>query len=408
MKIVGLITEYNPFHNGHMYHIEKTRELTGADAVIAVMSGDYVQRGTPSIMSKHLRASMALQAGVSVVIELPVMYATGSAEYFAEGAISILDGLGCIDSICFGSECGNIEMLETPARILAEEPGNYKEALQEALRQGYAFPKARQIALENCLEFRSTETVLSQPNNILGIEYLKALYRRKSPIKAHTFARKSSDYHDTELTGSYSSATAIRQLLLSGSLDPLESQVPSASYQILTKEWNQNYPVCANDFSLLLKYQILQETPETLVQYQDVSEDLANRIYKNRNQYMNYEQFCDLLKTKELTYSRISRSMLHILLKITEEEMIQYKKSGNCRYARILGFRTDSTTVLTRLKRCSRIPLLTRPAKCQELDDTALHMLNQDIFASDLYESVVSNKYQIPFCSEYQKQILRI
>ena len=408
MKIVGLITEYNPFHNGHLYHIDKTKELTGADAVIAVMSGDYVQRGTPSIMSKHQRASMALQAGVSVVIELPVMYATGSAEYFAEGAISILDELGCIDSICFGSECGNIEMLKIPARILSEEPDNYKEALQEALRQGCAFPKARQIALQNCMEDSLANEILSQPNNILGIEYLKAICHRKSPLKAYTFPRKSSGYHDTELTDFYSSATAIRQQLLSDNLETLKSQVPDTSFQILMQAWHTNYPINANDFSLLLKYRLLQETPKTLMQYQDVSEDLANRIYNNRNDFQNYDQFCELLKTKELTYSRISRSLLHILLQITKEDLQQYKNSGICRYAHILGFRTDSTTVLTHLNKYTRIPLLTRLTQSKELDDTALHMLNQDIFASDLYESVTADKYQTPFCSEYQKQILRV
>ena len=151
MKIVGLITEYNPFHNGHLYHIEKARRLTGADSVIAVMSGDYVQRGTPAILSKRLRAAMALHMGVSVVIELPVAYATGSAEYFAEGAVSILDQLGCIDSICFGSECGDITMLEEPARLLADEPEHYQTTLREALRKGQAYPKARQTALVQCL-----------------------------------------------------------------------------------------------------------------------------------------------------------------------------------------------------------------------------------------------------------------
>ncbi|MCI6060434.1 MAG: nucleotidyltransferase [Dorea sp.] len=407
MKIVGLITEYNPFHNGHLYHIEKARRLTGADSVIAVMSGDYVQRGTPAILSKRLRAAMALRMGVSVVIELPVAYATGSAEYFAEGAVSILDQLGCIDSICFGSECGDITMLEEPARLLADEPEHYQTALRAALRKGQAYPKARQTALVQCLE-NASEQILEKPNNILGVEYLKALYRRKSPIKAYTITRKSSGYHDTELKDRFSSATAIRKELLHGSPDEVISQIPAQCNDLMQENILNRQFLCADDFSLLLKYVLLKETPETLCRYQDVSEDLANRIWKNRNQFQSFEKFCELLKTKELTYSRISRSLLHILLQITTNDVTTYKKNGGCRYAHILGFRNDSTATLTHMKTHTSIPLLTRLAQSQELDDCALHMLKQDIFASDLYESVRTDRYQIPFCSEYQQQILRI
>lgn len=407
MKIVGLITEYNPFHNGHLYHIEEARRLTGADSVIVVMSGNYVQRGTPAILPKHLRASMALHMGVSVVIELPVAYAAGSAEYFAEGAVSILDQLGCIDSICFGSECGNIALLEEPARILAEEPDDYRNYLKEALHQGQAYPKARQTALIHCLGTSSGQ-VLEKPNNILGIEYLKALYRRNSKIKAYTISRESSEYHDTELTGHISSATAIRKELFCGSPDKILTQVPPICSDLMQESIQNRHFLCADDFSLLLKYALLQETPETLCRYQDVSEDLANRIWNKRNQFQSFDQFCDLLKTKELTYSRISRSLLHILLRITKNDVAMYKKSGGCRYAHILGFRNDSTATLTHIKKYSSIPLLTKLKQCRELDESAIHMLEQDVFASDLYESVRTDKYQIPFCNEYQQQILRI
>ena len=172
MKIVGLITEYNPFHNGHKYHIEKAKEITGADYVIAVMSGNFVQRGAPAILPKHLRTAMALDGGCDMVIELPVCYATGSAEYFASGAISILDNLGCVDVVCFGSECGNYEILETIARILVNEPLEYKELLQTYLKQGNSFPVARQQALKNYFHDDVLDAVLESPNNILGIEYI--------------------------------------------------------------------------------------------------------------------------------------------------------------------------------------------------------------------------------------------
>lgn len=206
MKIVGLITEYNPFHNGHLYHIQKAKEISGADAAVVVMSGNYVQRGAPAIMPKHLRAEVALEAGVPVVMELPVCYASGSAEYFAAGAISLFEQLGCIDSICFGSECGDYKVLERIARVTADEPEEYKFSLQEALRKGISFPRARQMALKAYLKDDSLDVILEQPNNILGIEYIKALYKKKSSIKTYTIKRMVSGYHDEELTGSYSSA----------------------------------------------------------------------------------------------------------------------------------------------------------------------------------------------------------
>ena len=183
MKIVGLITEYNPFHNGHKYHIEKAKEITGAEYVIAVMSGDFVQRGAPAVMPKHLRAEMALHGGCDMIIELPVRYATGSAEYFASGAISILDGLGCVDAICFGSECGDYASLEKIAKVLADEPDDYKLLLQNNLKAGYSFPVARQIALENYFHDDKLNAVIKEPNNILGIEYIKAMLSRNSSMK---------------------------------------------------------------------------------------------------------------------------------------------------------------------------------------------------------------------------------
>ena len=169
MKTVGLITEYNPFHNGHLYHIEKAKELTGADRVVIIMSGDYVQRGMPALLSKHHRAHMALSRGASVVIELPVCYASGSAEYFALGAVAILDGLGCIDSLCFGSECGDLEQLDRISRLLVSEPGSYRLLLQNSLKSGASFPAARCLALKELTGDTSISEVISDPNNILAI-----------------------------------------------------------------------------------------------------------------------------------------------------------------------------------------------------------------------------------------------
>lgn len=426
MKIVGLITEYNPFHNGHLYHLEQALDITGADYAVVVMSGDYVQRGAPAIMPKHLRAKVALEAGVPLVLELPVCYATGSAEYFAAGAISLFERLGCVEAICFGSECGDYALLDRIARVTAEEPEEYRFLLQEGLRNGNSFPLARQMALKAYFKDVRLDLVLEQPNNILGIEYIKTLYRNKSSIKAFTIQRKVSGYHDQHLSHSYSSASAIRRLLeftgrsvhleseglfdepsLSEALTRLEGQVPPSCIRLLEENHRQRYPVYSNDFSLLLKYRLLTESRDSLVKYQDVSEDLANRIMNHRNNFLNFEQFCSLLKTRELTYARISRALLHILLGITRADLLSCQAEGGCPYARILGFRKDTGPLLTQLKKHSRIPLISKLSLAESFTGTAARLLELDIFAADLYESVVTEKYKQPFLSEYQQQIVR-
>ncbi len=402
MKIVGIIAEYNPFHNGHQYHIEKAKEITGADAAIVVMSGNFVQRGAPAIMPKHLRAEMALKAGASLVIELPVCYATGTAEQFAYGAVSILNSLGCVDAICFGSECGDITALNELAKILCDEPHEYRECLQMHLRNGLSFPLARQKAIETICSNSSIAHLLEQPNNILGIEYLKALYRLNSNIKPYTIQRMSSQYHDVDLQEEFSSATALRQTIISGNFMDLHGQIPDTNIALFEEYYQKRFPVYANDFSLLLKYRLLNETKSTLTQYADVSEELANRIFNQLNNFVSFEQFCELLKTKEMTYSRISRALLHILLGIKKTD---YADIG---YARVLGFRKDVSNVLTVIKNSSAVPLVTKLTAIKGLSDSSIQMLNQDIYASNQYESVVTDKFKTPFINEYEHAIIRV
>lgn len=402
MKIVGLIAEYNPFHNGHQYHIEKAKEISSADAVIVVMSGNFVQRGAPAIMPKHLRTEMALKAGASLVIELPVCYATGTAEQFAYGAVSILHKLGCVDAICFGSECGNITILNKLAEILCNEPDEYKKCLQKYLRNGLSFPLARQKAIEEIYPSQDFSDILEQPNNILGIEYLKALYRLNSNIKPYTIERISSGYHDTDLQNEFSSATALRQTIISGNFKDLHGQVPDNNIALFEENYRKRYPIYANDFSLILKYRLLNETKSSLTEYADVSEELANRICNQLNSFVSYEQFCELLKTKEMTYSRISRALLHILLGIKKTNYTDIQ------YARVLGFSKDDSDVLTVIKKLTTIPLLTKLTATKDLSELAVQMLNQDIYASNLYESVVTDKFKTSFINEYEHAVVRI
>lgn len=425
MKIVGLIAEYNPFHNGHFYHIEKAKEITGADAAIVIMSGDYVQRGLPAIMPKRLRAKMALQCGASAVFELPVCYATGTAELFAEGAISFFDHLGIVDAICFGTECNDIDSLKELAQILCEEPADYRLELQNHLKNGDSFPSARQKAIATYTGSDTLASDLEDPNNILGIEYCKALHKFQSPMKAYTIQREGAHYHEEQLQKVHSSATAIRSLLnrasehyslrstsleetCSQKIQDLESQVPAPCFTLLKEQYGKSYPVNVQDFSLLLKYKLLNKTPETLSQYMDVSEAFANRIFGKLNYYLDYPQFSQLLKTKEITQTRVNRALLHIMLGIKTEDVICYKKQGYHGYAHLLGVRKEDQTLLSILAKNSSLPLLTKLYASDHLTELWQHMLRQDILASNLYASVITDRYKTAYENEYYQGVLKV
>lgn len=429
MKIVGLIAEYNPFHNGHLYHIQEARRVTGADTVIVVMSGDYVQRGVPAIMPKRLRAEMALKCGASAVFELPVCYATGSAEYFATGAVSLLESLGVVDSICFGSECNDLHALHHIASILTDEPTEYRHLLKKHLKNGASYPAARFSAMTEYSRNAGYADILKDPNNILGIEYLKALKKLGSSIRPYTILRRGAHYHEEKLSpNSYSSASAIRSLLaysgstlntewaggtfentsLSGTLNELEDQVPASCLELLKDYHRVTYPIYQNDFSILLKYKLLNKQPGSLIRYMDVSEELAHRICTQLDNFFNYKQFCELLKTRETTQTRIYRALLHIMLGIKKADITEYMECGCHYYARLLGFRKDHGKLLSRIVKESPLPLLTRLSESSELPAAGQRMLRNDLLASSLYMSVVTDKYKTAFRNEYRQGLLKI
>lgn len=428
MKIVGLITEYNPFHNGHLYHIKEAKRITKADAAIVVMSGDYVQRGVPAIMPKRLRAEMALKCGASAVFELPVCYATGSAEYFALGAVSLLESLGAVDCICFGSECNDLDALSHVADILGREPRDYRTLLKNNLKKGSSFPAARQSAVLEYTENPAYASLLNDPNNILGIEYLKAMKKLNSSMVPFTIRRKGSHYHDQSLdSGNFSSASAIRSLLAySGSairteqmggsfentsfssiLGELEEQVPFSCLELLKDYHRVAYPVYQNDFSLLLKYKLLNKTPDTLTRYMDVSEELANRICDKLNNFFNYKQFAELIKTREVTQTRVNRALLHIMLGTKKNDVEEYIENGRHFYARLIGYRKDKGKLISQLAKKSSLPVLMRLSEQDSLPPVGQRMLRNDLLASNLYMSVVTDKYKTAFQNEYKQGILK-
>lgn len=407
MNITGIIAEYNPFHNGHLYHLTEARQTTGADYTIAVMSGNFLQRGTPAFVNKYQRTLMALENGVDLVLELPTCYACNSAEYFAAGSVALLDCLGITNNLVFGSEAGALPILQQIAKVFLDEPPAYASQLKAGLRSGLSFPKARAAACSDYLaqltgSSTSIGQLLNSPNNILSIEYLKILQKRNSSICPVTILRKSAGYHDQQLGDEISSATAIRQHIEGGGIPKqISSSVPPSVYSILSNCYGTSCPINENHFSAMLHYRLLTE--EGFTRYQGVNQELNNKILKNREQFSSFSQFCSDLKSREITYTAISRAMMHILLGITKEEM-NLMQNDACLYARILGFRKDSTPLLKALKENSSIPLLTKMADYKKLlSSSAQKLLEIDVQASHIYEAGVFHQFHQKRIHEFQQ-----
>lgn len=411
MKVNGIIAEYNPFHNGHKYQMETSCQMTGADYTVVIMSGDFVQRGAPAILNKYRRAEMALKCGADLVLELPAIYAASSAEYFAMGAVSTLDKLGIVTHLCFGSECGDVEILTKIAQILLDEPEEYSTALRKYLKEGYSYPNARNWALFTNYPFLEPyRNVFSTPNNILGIEYIKALLRRNCEITPITIRRTGAGYHDRMMDTEYCSAMALRQAVYAGqNADSIKAQLPTEALEILRQSLDDSAFIRSNDFSELLYYKLLLERDRGYKKYLDVSPDLSDRIRNNLDNYRDYDSFCDLLKTKNMTYTRISRCLLHILLNLKQDKLNDYKKLDYALYARVLGMRKDAGELLNAIKEQSSIPLVTKLADAdKQLNDDALDMLRQDILVSQIYRSVAHHDKGNAAVSEYSIPMVTI
>lgn len=457
MKIIGIIAEYNPFHNGHAHQIEELRRRTGADYIVAAMSGDFVQRGAPAVVDKYARARMALSCGADLVLELPALWATASAESFAAAGVALFEKMGCVDGICFGAECDNLSLLSEIADILAEEPSAYRAALSSYIKEGLTFPQARARALTEVLansgqtsqeNISASEDALTQsasltqselteilgsPNNILAIEYLKAIRRQSSSLTPYLIKREGAGYHDTEIhddsyifqdnadttPGSASmvapaaSATAIRGALAaapSGSLSAkLAAAMPAPALSVLTDYLSETPAVWSDDFSPILGYLLLSVTPEELALCGDCNTDIANRLFKNRFSYRSVSQFCEQNKSRDITYTRMSRILLHLLLRIRNTDYAAGKAQGYIPYLRILGFCMDSSALLGELKRWAAVPVVSKLADAKKiLDEDAASLLALDIFAADLYEQIASQKKGTTPRSEYTREIVRI
>lgn len=436
MKVAGIIAEFNPFHNGHKYLIDLCKKEYGADYVVVVMSGDYVQRGSPALVSKFSRAKMSLLSGADLVLELPVYYSLGSAEYFAEGAISVLSGLGVITDLFFGSECVSIEKLSQIADVMVKEPPQYCDALKKSLSEGDSFPTARAKAVEQALSSQGPlEDIFSSPNSILAVEYLKALKRRNSGIIPHAVRRLGASYEDGSIKSAakrngaryegsninpegvgdgsapLASALGIRNTLFESNITvpadlekvgaSLLTAMPQESFDVLSS-YEGLFLDCSS-FSQILQYKLTLEKNNGFTKYADVSMELSNRIVSELVCYKDFDDFCGMIKTKNFTYTRISRCLMHILLGITQQNMDAYKADDYTAYGRILGMKTDASSLLSKIHDSCTFPVPGRLKDAdKKLSPMQLQLFNETLTASEIYNRFAKNG----IASEYSLKAL--
>ncbi len=370
MKVSAIICEYNPFHNGHKYQIDEIKKTH--DTVICIMSGAFVQRGTPAIFDKWTRANTALINGADLVIELPVCYAVNTAERFAYGSVAIADKLGIVDSLCFGSESGNINELIKASKLLLNEPKEVSDKIKELLEHGISYPKARESAFSGYIN----NDLLSKPNNILAIEYIKALLSLNSNIKPLTLKRYKSEYHETVPGCEITSATAIRKLILNH--EDFRKYVPENAYNI----YQQKNISDINNLNNVLRYLLHTMTPDKLSEINDVSEGLENRMIEAGYSSSTFDDICSYIKTKRYTHSKISRILLSVILNITKDYSVLTPE-----YVRVLGMNKTGMQLLSQIKDNSTLQIITKPADFKKFNKS----FELDILSGDIYSLCQSN-----------------
>ncbi|MFS0869767.1 nucleotidyltransferase [Paenibacillus xylanilyticus] len=370
MKAVGVIVEYNPLHNGHVYHLSKARRLSGADAVVAVMSGPFLQRGEPAIVGKRARTEMALHAGADLVIELPVAYAVQPAEWFAFGAVSLLHRTGVVDSLCFGSESGDLDSLQRIARVLAVEPAGLREDIARRLREGASYPAAYAGAAAALapggVDADAAAALLGQPNNSLGLHYLIALERLGSAIQPLTTARTGAAYHEaTPGPGAIASATAVRRLLMADGPQAAAPYVPAATLAILQREWQaKRAPVHWERFAQPLLHIAATHRAFELANIAEVTEGLEHRLIRTLAQLPepSVEALLNALKTRRYTRTKLQRMLTHVLLHHAKAELSAEQLAEGPGYLRVLGFSAQGQGLLKHMKTVSSLPVVLKPS----------------------------------------------
>lgn len=381
MKIAGIVAEYNPFHNGHKYHIEKTRLQTRADAVVAVMSGNFVQRGDCAVADKWTRAKSAILGGADLVIELPVYYSLSSAPLFAFGAVSILDALGCVDYISFGMETDNINKLSSIAENISKNPDALEQQTQKYLDNYTGYSAARRHAISAL--YGADESFLNGPNNMLALEYMCALSRLSSTITPIGITRLGADHHDTKAFSKYSSASALRERLYAGkSISKAVPKDVSALYKKASK--SALFPVLTQHFDKMLISHLRRTNPSELQNIIDMPQGFENRIVSMANKAGSIDELTKLCCARQYTYSRIRRLLFASFIGI---HFMGYDKKPT--YIRVLALNDTGKKVLAKMNENCTLPIITKAASYDKKDSDELFML--DTLATDLYSAAYEN-----------------
>lgn len=386
MKVCGIIAEFNPLHNAHAHVLANAGKLA-PDGVVVVLSGNYVQRGSPAVMNKWLRTEAALRCGADLVIELPVVFALAPAQRFALGGIFLLHSMGVVTDLLFGAEACRMDALQCAAQILENEPPEFSNKIKEKLSAGTNFPSARESALEEMLPGKGN--ILSTPNNILGVEYLRALLRLSSPIQPHIIPRYACGHHDMETSGETASATAIRSLLDKG--ESIEPFVPIQSLEIIQTAISKGeVPICSKQFETIILSSLRTKTASDLITVSEVCEGLENSILKAANRVSSLEELIECVKSKRYTRTKIERILWKSLLGITHNFDNRMPE-----YIRILGMNHTGMKILSAAKETSALPIITKPALLHGSD-----MFEFDVRASGIYSLAESSK--LVYKNEYQ------
>ncbi len=431
MSTVGIIAEYNPFHNGHRYQIEQAKALTGADHAVVIMSGDYVQRGAPAIFGKALRAESALLCGADLVLEMPVFGAVSPAADFAACGVSLLEKAGIADFLCFGSETGDLDALARQAEFADSETEAVSAAIRKGLREGLTWPQARAKAykeagqpsgsvafcganpnstMPDSTEPRSVNshgimsnstmpdttnpTIPDTPNDILAVEYLHALKKTGSAIRPVTVRRIGSGYHSESSDGPFSSATAARNVILSHDTETLRRILPPESFRLAAGSEDDAYPALVfDDFSVLLSHKLLTSSPEALRAVSSMPDDLAAKLYRHRLEFKKAAELAASSKDRQYTYTRVCRCLTNLLLGITKEDTEAFKAEQSAPWLRILGFRRDAAALLTTLKKNASVPVISKTADAETLlPDRVIPLWRKHLSASELYRMIAESK----------------
>ena len=395
MKVTGIIAEYDPFHNGHSYHIKKAREMTGADAIVVVMSGHFTQRGMPAFFSRDARVRMAVDGGADLVIELPYIYACNSSHEFARGAAGILNGIGCVDALVFGAETDDMDTLGKAARAAAGTDDRSSAYIKEEMKNGVSYPEALTRSVEK-IYGAQTAAVLREPNNLLGIEYMKALRELGSDIKPFIVGRRSAAHgeslemlHERKQEQRIASGTAVRKAVYAGGARAAEMLVPDTSFSIISRyerssgfSFTEYRDKIKKNMFELLKYKIITSDESELAEVYGVAEGLENRLKSCISGAEDIDGLIDSVKSKRYTRARISRTLMHLLINLRTTDFETLRETY-C--ARVLGFSPTGGKLLRLMSESSAIPVFSNLSRLDKRSPEAARVLKYDMRASDVY-----------------------